>query len=131
MERSSPSATKDEVLKTKGDATKLMDLAGKTMLPGFVDAHGHVFMGGIQALSANMLAAARWRGEGHRVAVSRRLKDWTAANQKAVDKIQLIVGFGYDNSSSPSCATRRARTSTRSPTRCPCSSSTSPATSAR
>ena len=38
--------TKEEVLKSKGDATKIIDLAGKTMLPGFVDAHGHVFMGG-------------------------------------------------------------------------------------
>ena len=48
--------TKDEVLKTKGDATKLVDLEGRTMLPGFVDAHGHVMAGGIQALSANLLA---------------------------------------------------------------------------
>ena len=25
----------------QGDATKLVDLAGLTMLPGFVDSHGH------------------------------------------------------------------------------------------
>ena len=88
---------KDDVLKTKGDATKLVDLDGKTMLPGFVDAHGHVFGGGIQALSANLLAPPD--GEVKDIAsLQQTLRDWIAANQKAVDKIQLVVGFGYDNS---------------------------------
>jgi predicted amidohydrolase YtcJ len=88
---------KDEVLKTKGDVTKLVDLAGKTMLPGFVDAHGHVFGGGIQALSANLLAPPD--GEVKDIAsLQQTLRDWIAANKEAVDKIQLVVGFGYDNS---------------------------------
>jgi hypothetical protein len=88
---------KDDVLKTKGDATKLVDLNGKTMLPGFVDAHGHIFMGGIQALSANLLAPPD--GEVKNIAsLIQTLKDWTSANKAAVDKIQLIIGFGYDNS---------------------------------
>lgn len=89
--------SKEEVLKSRGDATRVIDLAGKTMLPGFVDAHGHVFMGGIQALSANMLAPPD--GEVTDIAsLVQTLKNWATANQKAVDKIQLIVGFGYDNS---------------------------------
>jgi predicted amidohydrolase YtcJ len=88
--------SKAEVLKTKGDATKLIDLRGKTLLPGFVDAHGHVFMGGIQALSANLLAPPD--GEVTDIAsLVHTLKDWTTANQATVDKIQVIVGFGYDN----------------------------------
>lgn len=87
---------KDEVLKTKGDTTKLVDITGKTMLPGFVDAHGHVFMGGIQALSANLLAPPD--GEVKDIAgLQKTLRDWTAANQEAVDKIRFILGFGYDN----------------------------------
>ncbi len=87
---------KDDVLKTKGDTTKLVDLSGKTLLPGFVDAHGHVFMGGIQALSANMLAPPD--GEVKDItSLVQTLKEWTSANQATVDKIQLIVGFGYDN----------------------------------
>jgi predicted amidohydrolase YtcJ len=89
--------TKDEVLKSKGDSTKLVDLGGKTMIPGFVDAHGHVFGGGIQALSANLLAPPD--GEVRDIAsLQQTLRDWIAANQAAVDKIQLVVGFGYDNS---------------------------------
>jgi predicted amidohydrolase YtcJ len=88
---------KDEVLKTKGDATKLVDLAGRTMLPGFVDPHGHVFAGGIQALSANLLAPPD--GEVKDIAsLKKTLRDWVEANKEAVEKIQLIVGFGYDNS---------------------------------
>src|SRR5437764_11566883 len=33
--------TEADVLRTKGDATKLVDLGGKTLIPGFVDAHSH------------------------------------------------------------------------------------------
>ena len=87
---------KDEVLKTKGDATKLVDLEGKTLIPGFVDAHGHVMMGGIQALSANLLSPPDG-GVKDIPGLQKTLRDWTTANQKAVDKIQFILGFGYDN----------------------------------
>ncbi len=46
----------DAVMAQEGPATEMIDLGGRTLLPGFVDAHGHVFMGGLQAMSANMLA---------------------------------------------------------------------------
>lgn len=88
--------TKEDVFKSKGAATKVIDLTGKTMLPGFVDAHGHVFMGGIQALSANLLAPPDGEVKDL-VSLVQTLKDWTHANRAIVDKIQLIVGFGYDN----------------------------------
>jgi predicted amidohydrolase YtcJ len=88
---------KDDVLKTKSDSTKLVDLTGKTMLPGFVDPHGHVFAGGIQALSANLLAPPD--GEVKDIAsLQQTLRDWMEANKEAVEKVQLVIGFGYDNS---------------------------------
>jgi len=87
---------KDELLKSKGDATKLIDLEGRTMLPGFVDAHGHVMGGGLQALSANILAPPDGKVKDI-PSLQQTLRDWMADNQKAVDKIKLIVGFGYDN----------------------------------
>ena len=88
--------TKDELLKSKGDATILIDLEGRTMLPGFVDAHGHVMGGGLQALSANILAPPD--GQVKDIpSLQQTLRDWIADNQKAVDKIKLVVGFGYDN----------------------------------
>ncbi|MCP4889373.1 MAG: amidohydrolase [Planctomycetaceae bacterium] len=87
---------KQTVLQARGDATKLIDLQGRTMLPGFVDAHGHVMGGGLQALSANLLAPPD--GDVKDIAsLQQTLRDWIADNREAVDKIQLVVGFGYDN----------------------------------
>ena len=43
------------VLRHRGDATTVHDLDCRALLPGFVDAHGHVFFVGFQAMSANLL----------------------------------------------------------------------------
>lgn len=86
----------DEVMAFKGPATVVSELAGRTLLPGFFDAHGHVFMGGLQALSANMLAPPD--GEVADIAsLQQTLRDWAAANAGAVERGGLIIGFGYDN----------------------------------
>ncbi len=85
-----------DVMKLKGPNTKLVDLAGRTMLPGFVDAHGHVVLGGLQALSANMLSPPD--GPNTDIAtVQKSLREWAAANQAAVQTNNIIIGFGYDN----------------------------------
>ncbi len=47
---------KADVMKLKGPRTELIDLQGRTLLPGFIDPHGHMVVGGLQALSANLLA---------------------------------------------------------------------------
>ncbi|MDG2224502.1 MAG: amidohydrolase [Rubripirellula sp.] len=87
---------KETVLQASGATTQLIDLQGRTMLPGFVDAHGHVMGGGLQALSANLLAPPD--GDVKDIAsLQQTLRDWITANREAVDKIQLVVGFGYDN----------------------------------
>jgi len=86
----------DEVMRLKGEETRLIDLKGKTMIPGFVDAHGHVLMIGLQALSANMLPAPD--GEVNDIAALQHvLKTWADDNQEVVKKLNLIVGFGYDD----------------------------------
>jgi len=86
-----------EVMAHKGDGTKIFDLDGRTMLPGFVDSHGHVVMGGLQALSANLLAAPD--GEVTDIpSLQETLRTWMAKNAATVEKVQLIVGFGYDQS---------------------------------
>ncbi|MEU2241208.1 amidohydrolase [Streptomyces sp. NPDC018338] len=36
--------TEDEVLRLRGRATEVVDLAGRALLPGFVEAHGHPVM---------------------------------------------------------------------------------------
>ncbi len=88
--------SREEASRVTGDSTRTIDLNGKTMLPGFVDAHGHVMAGGLQALSANLLAPPD--GEVQDIAsMQETLRDWMAENQEAVDRIKLVVGFGYDN----------------------------------
>ncbi|WP_295881037.1 amidohydrolase [uncultured Thiohalocapsa sp.] len=86
----------EAVMQLRGPDTRLIDLNGRALLPGFVDAHGHVMMGGLQALSANLLAPPD--GEVTDIAsLQQVLRDWVAANQAAVDRAKLIIGFGYDN----------------------------------
>jgi predicted amidohydrolase YtcJ len=79
-----------------GSGTEEKDLAGRTMLPGFVDPHGHVMIGGLQALTANLLAPPD--GEVTDIAsLVRTLRDGADENQQAVEAANVIVGFGYDN----------------------------------
>lgn len=99
----------NDVLKTKGDLTKIIDLAGRTMLPGFVDAHGHVMGGGLQALSANLLSPPDGQVKSI-AALQDTLRTWIADNKQAVDKIQLVIGLVMTMPSSPSFGTPTEKT---------------------
>lgn len=86
----------EAVLEHRGDSSEMFDLAGRTMIPGFVDSHGHVVMGGLQALSANLLAPP----DGDTVDIASlqaKLSDWVKENRQAVEQVNMIIGFGYDN----------------------------------
>ena len=84
---------KDDVLKLKGDSTKLIDLGGKTLLPGFLDGHSH-FINCLQvAQQANCFAPPAGPGGS--------IKDIIAALKQVQEKYQIkkgdfIVGYGYD-----------------------------------
>ena len=74
-----------------------VDLKGRTLLPGFVDPHGHVVMVGLQALAANLLPAPD--GDGNSIpALQWILRDWIGANEKIIERYGFIIGFGYDDS---------------------------------
>jgi len=88
--------TKEEALKSAGSGYSTIDLKGQTMLPGFIDAHGHVFASGIQALAANLLPPPDGKGAAIPELVI-LTKEWMSKNQKIIDKIGWIVGFGYDD----------------------------------
>ncbi len=88
---------KDEVLKTAGDETAKIDLGGKTMLPGFVDSHGHAYGVGLQASTANLLPPPDGAGKDI-AALQRLLREWASENEAAVKKVGWIAGFGYDDS---------------------------------
>jgi imidazolonepropionase-like amidohydrolase len=57
--------TAAEVESHRGPETKTFDLAGRTMLPGLFDAHGHMLMGGPSGAFGQPAFAAGRRGEGH------------------------------------------------------------------
>ncbi|MHC4996846.1 MAG: amidohydrolase, partial [Planctomycetota bacterium] len=80
----------------RGDSTEAFGLNGRAMLPGFIDSHGHVVFGGLQALSANLLAPPD--GEVTDIAsLQDTLTTWINDNEEAVAGSKMIIGFGYDN----------------------------------
>lgn len=85
-----------DVMMHRGEGTDVVDLNGRALLPGFFDSHGHVLVGGIQKLSANLLAPPD--GEVTDIAsLQQSVRDWMAANRDMVENIGLVIGFGYDN----------------------------------
>jgi len=87
---------RDEVMKLKGPNTQVVDLSGRTLVPGFIDPHGHVFNSGIQAISANLLP--RPDGVVNEIAeMQTTLKAWAGTNRNITGKYGWIVGFGYDD----------------------------------
>ncbi len=86
----------EDVMPHKGESTQRFDLAGRAMLPGFVDSHGHVVFGGLQAMSANLLAPPD--GDVTDIAsLQRVLRNWIETNRDAVESAGVVIGFGYDN----------------------------------
>jgi predicted amidohydrolase YtcJ len=73
------------VLQTKGDTTKVVDLRGKTLLPGFIDTHGHMILFGKNLMDANLF------GTPDIVDLLARMK----AHAPTVPAGQWIVGMGY------------------------------------
>lgn len=89
--------TKADVMKHKGDVTKVIDLGGKALLPGFIDSHGHMIGVGLQRSVANLLPPP----DGMCDSVSGlqgSLTRW--ADSEAAKRIaggRVIIGFGYDD----------------------------------
>jgi predicted amidohydrolase YtcJ len=89
--------TRAEVESKKNGTAEVVDLKGRTMVPGFFDPHSHVMLVGLQANSANLLPPPD--GDGTDIAALQRiLRDWMAKNKSVVDRYKLIIGFGYDDS---------------------------------
>ena len=56
----------------------MVDLGGKALLPEFIDAHGHVFNTGLQALAAKLLAEPDG-SVNDMAALQQTLRDWIPA----------------------------------------------------
>ncbi|MFN7734449.1 MAG: amidohydrolase [Pirellula sp.] len=86
--------TQAEVLKLKGKDTQMVDLVGRTMLPGFVDGHGHCFSVGLQSVAANLLAPPDHTVEDIPGLIA-EMKKWMGMG--LADKYRLVLGVGYDD----------------------------------
>jgi predicted amidohydrolase YtcJ len=80
-------------------STQQIDLQGRTMVPGFVDAHGHVVNAGFQAASANLLPEPDGPVNSFAQVVE-TIKTWegTATGKEFVAETGWILGFGFDDS---------------------------------
>ena len=83
------------VMATRGENTQVVDLEGKTMTPGFIDAHGHLKNVGFQALSADLLPPPDAEVDSMAM-LQEKLGQWGEGELSA--KLGWIVGFGYDDS---------------------------------
>jgi predicted amidohydrolase YtcJ len=78
----------------RGATTRLVDLAGRTLAPGFVDGHAHIGAFGPQAVGANLLAPPD--GTVNTVDdVVARLQEF--AKSPDVARTGWIFGTGYDD----------------------------------
>jgi len=86
--------SKVDALKQKAAGTVVKDLAGKTLMPGFIDGHAHAQQFGMQAVGANLLAPPD--GTVNTVDdVVEKLKAF--ANGPDVARTGWIFGVGYDD----------------------------------
>ena len=81
-----------EVRKKSGKNARIIDLKGKTLLPGFVDAHGHISAVGTTAALAN-LSPPPVGGVDSIASLQKTLRDYTPPAG-----VPVIVGWGYDDS---------------------------------
>ena len=90
--------SKDAALKMKGDATKVVDLGGKALLPGFLDAHSHYINSLLVANQAKLYAPPS--GPGKDVpSIIAELKKFAA--ERKIPKGEMIMGYGYDDTVMP------------------------------
>jgi hypothetical protein len=88
---------KDEALKQAGADHTEVDLQGRFMAPGFLDAHGHAYGAGFQKMAANILPPPDGTVTDIESLIT-TLKQWYADLGKTGKSPKVIVGFGYDDS---------------------------------
>lgn len=80
--------TSAEVSRLAGKKTRVLELAGRSVLPGFHDAHAHFFKGAL------FLTQVDLNGAGTIDEVKKRVSDFAAVNPEA----EWIIGRGWDES---------------------------------
>lgn len=86
--------TQKQAMTLKGDKTKLTDLSGRTLMPGFIDAHGHIS----QYAVASQMIDLQPEPYGKVMSIpelQKVLKDYIVNNK--IPPGTLIIGNGYDD----------------------------------
>ena len=87
-----------EVEKMRGDSTSMNDLQGKTMLPGFLDAHSHYYNSLMVANQCNLYAPPSGTAKDVESIIA-ALK--TYASERNIPAGEMIMGYGYDDNVMP------------------------------
>lgn len=82
----------EEMMALVGDDTEVVDLRGRTVLPGFIDAHGHFPGSGLRVIAADLNSPP--------IGDKQTMADVMAALGEQVDTVspgEWVSGFGYDD----------------------------------
>ncbi len=83
-----------DTLELQGPNTTVRDLEGHALLPGFIDAHGHLKNVGFQSLAADLLPLPD--GDVSSIAMLQdKLARWAEGEISA--RLGWVIGFGYDD----------------------------------
>jgi len=77
---------RDEIMKLKGPDTKIIDLGGHFVMPGFNDAHMHLASAGLEKLNVNMVGTKSLD----------EFRDRLRAKCDAAEPGEWVVGEGWD-----------------------------------
>ena len=90
--------SKEAAMKAAGDDHIMIDLQGKTLLPAFIDAHGHYINSLTVSNQCNVYAPPNGPGSSPE-AITEALKKF--ATGKNIPKGELIIAYGYDDNVMP------------------------------
>jgi predicted amidohydrolase YtcJ len=89
--------SKEEALSRRRWYTRVVELGGKTLMPGFIDAHSHFLATGLSSVFINLNAAPLGKIDTLNQ-LYQRLQEEVSRRQPG----EWIVGFNYDNTRYPS-----------------------------
>ncbi len=90
--------TEEEALAMKGDGTKVIDLEGRALLPGFLDGHSHYINSLLVANQCKLYAPPSGTGKDVPSIIA-ELKRF--AVERKIPKGKMIMGYGYDDTVMP------------------------------
>ena len=85
----------DEAMTAAGKGHQMIDLQGKTLLPGFIDGHAHFGSFSSQAIGAQILPSPDAKADDIPTLIE-ILKDWNTPENRALTG--WIFGMGFDDS---------------------------------